>query len=60
MMCSIQSCLNTSKLGKLLHIPKWDKMVKLSKMNIWLFKATLSIEIDLDKCCNDYKSIVLG
>ena len=47
-------------LGKLLHIQKWDKRVKLSKMNIWLFKATLSIEMDLDKCCNDYKSIVLG
>ena len=59
-MCSIQSCLNTSMLGKLLHIQKWDKRVKLSKMSIWLFKATLSTEMDLDNGCNDNKSIVLG
>ena len=29
-------------------------------MSIWLFKETLSTEMDLDKYCNDYKSIVLG
>ena len=35
-------------------------MVKLSKMRIWLIKASGATEMDLYKYYKDYKTIILG